>query len=80
MREFTNPTYDGKQCSCCNNTKTTDAIKLLADKNLVWDKDFDYIRTELADLLQVIDKYISRTGKQVIQKQLDAVTNKILGK
>ena len=75
MREFTNPTYDGP-CVCCQKN---DTVKLLNDNNLVWDKDFDSIRTELADLLTAIDYYISRAGKQAIRKELDNLNNKLLG-
>lgn len=78
MREFTNPTYDG-ECVCCKKISNTEIITLLADNNLVWDKDFDNIRTELADLLTAIDKYVSRVGKQAIKKELDNLTNKLLG-
>jgi len=78
MREFTNPTFDGP-CVCCNKINNTETIMLLNDNNLVWDKDFDSIRTELADLLTAIDRYVSRTGKQAIKKELDNLANKLLG-
>jgi hypothetical protein len=78
VREFTNLYFDGS-CACCNKINNAETITLLNDNNLVWDKDFDSIRTELADLLTAIDRYVSRAGKQAIKKELDNLTNKLLG-
>jgi len=54
MREFTNPTYDGKKCACCKPT-IDNAANLLLDDNLVWDADFEAIREDLGQLLISID-------------------------
>jgi hypothetical protein len=79
VREFTNPTYDGPKCACCNKVDTSKASTLLTDDNLVWSKDFDHIRKELAELLQAIDKYVSRQGKAAIQPELEKLTQKLIG-
>lgn len=79
MRDFTNPTYDGA-CVCCNRQpKLRKAIEILNDDNLVWDQDFNQIRSDLAALLEYIDKYVSRSGKAAIQPALDDLLDKIIG-
>lgn len=77
FREFSG--YDGPDCVCCNSVTNKDSIRLLLDDNLVWDKDFDSIRLELANLLTSIDRYVSRSGKQAIKPELDKLNKKLLG-
>lgn len=79
MREFTNPTYDGA-CVCCNKQpKLTEALTVLRNDNLVWDQDFENIRSDLAHLLEYINKYVSKSGKAAIQPALDDLLDKIVG-
>jgi hypothetical protein len=79
MREFNNPTYDGA-CVCCNKQpKLTEALTVLRNNNLVWDQDFENIRSDLADLLEYINKYVSKSGKAAIQPALDDLLDKIVG-
>jgi len=79
MREFTNPTFDGA-CVCCNKQpKLTEALTVLRNDNLVWDQDFENIRSDLAHLLEYINKYVSKSGKAAIQPALDDLLDKIVG-
>jgi archaellum component FlaF (FlaF/FlaG flagellin family) len=78
VREFTNPTYDGAECVCCNRVETIDAINLLVDGNLVWDKDFDAIRLPLAQLLIDIEKYGSKSMKNVLDNSLKNLVESLL--
>jgi hypothetical protein len=79
MREFTNPTFDGA-CVCCNKQpKLTEALIVLRNDNLVWDQDFEKIRSDLAHLLEYINKYVSKSGKAAIQPALDDLLDKIVG-
>lgn len=78
MREFTEPTYNGPECVCCNRVETIDAINLLVDKNLVWDKDFDAIRLPLAQLLIDIEKYGSKSMKNVLDNSLKNLVESLL--
>jgi hypothetical protein len=79
MREFTNPTFDGA-CVCCNKQpKLTEALTVLRNDNLVWDQDFENIRSDLAYLLEYINKYVSKSGKAAIQPALDDLLDKIVG-
>lgn len=78
MRKFTEPTYNGPECVCCNRVETIDAINLLIDKNLVWDKDFDNIRLPLAQLLIDIEKYGSKSMKNVLDSSLKNLVESLL--
>ncbi len=73
MREFTNPTYDGA-CKCCK-PRIQDAIKLLADNNLVWSSDFERIRPHLLELLTIVDSKLSKTARNLIQQELDTLVH-----
>ena len=78
MRDFTESTYNGPECVCCNRVETIDAINLLVDKNLVWDKDFDNIRLPLAQLLIDIEKYGSKSMKNVLDSSIKHLVESLL--
>jgi hypothetical protein len=76
MREFTNPTYDGKKCVCCKPT-IDNAANLLLDDNLVWDADFEAIRQDLGQLLIIIDRYTSTGAKRMLEPSLQNLVHKL---
>jgi hypothetical protein len=76
MREFTNPTYDGKKCACCKPT-IDNAANLLLDDNLVWDADFEAIREDLGQLLISIDRYLSVGAKKMLEPTLQNLVQKL---